>query len=229
MVKSNSSNDFIKMTDRDLVTIIKTTDNDVIFNKAFNVIFTRYERQIHKNWLKLRAQMNNSDLVNSIEDEFYSEAREAFYTAIQKVDLNKIENDKWKLVGMSNWYLTNVRTKMINEILKMSKVKNLSHMHDVAEDESSSIDPDVEIAYWEQEGYKDDPLYACEIQDREKRCLTAIENCKKTKWSDIELKIFDGLLNRQKKAEIAKTIGCNVSKVYSLSNKMRNDIMVALN
>lgn len=229
MATTESVKNFTKMNDRELVTLIKTTKNKEVFNRAFNAIFARYERQVHKNWFKLRAQMNNSDLVNSMEDEFYSEAREAFYTAIQKVDLDKIKNDKWKLVGMSNWYLTNVRTKMINEILKMSKVKGLTHMHDVAEDESSAIDPDVEIAYWEQEGYKDDPLYACEAQDREDRCLNAIENCKRNKWSDIELKIFEGLLKRQKKAEIAASIGCNVAKVYSLSNKMRDDIMVALN
>ena len=154
------TNNFKKMTDRELVTIIKTTKDRTIMNRAFNTILERYERQIHKNWLKLKAQLNGSSYVMSMESEYYSEAYEAFYNAIQKVDLNKIENDKWKLVGMSNWYLTNVRTKMINDIIKKAKVKSITHMHDVNEDETSAIDPDVEKAYWETEGYKNDPLYA---------------------------------------------------------------------
>ena len=132
----SAENDFKKMNDRRLVTIAK---KDVVAerkNKAVEVLLNRYERQLYKNWYRLRTEMNNSDLVLSIEDEYFEEAREAFFTAIQKVDLNKIENDNWKLVGMVNWYLLNVKTKLRKEILNKAKVKSLNHMHNIAEDES---------------------------------------------------------------------------------------------
>ena len=215
---------YAKLNDRSLVTIIQQSNNRYEINKASEALFIRYERQIHKNWLRLEAQLDHSGIVQAMKEDYYDEAYEAFIIAIQKVDLDRIENDNWKLVGMLNWYLANVRTKLIKIALKNSKVKALDAMHRANNgDDCMTADPDVEEAYWNSEGYKNEPSYSYEVKESEKRCSSAIMACKE-KWNNLQNSIFELLNEGYTRAEISRKLNCESAKIYILVNGMKEDI-----
>lgn len=215
-------NFYTKMNDRQLVTIAKKSSSDA--KKACEVLFKRYENQIHKNWLRLEAQLDHSDVIRSLKEDYYDEAYEAFLIAIQKVDLDRIENDDWKLVGMINWYLTNVRTKLIKLALKSAKIKSINSMSAANNgEECMTADPDVEEAYWNTQGYKNEPSYLCDVNERELRCKNALLFCK-NKWSDEENKIFTLLESGLNRVEISRKLNINANKVYSTVNRMKEDL-----
>lgn len=220
MINTNYS----KMSDRDLVTLIHISNNKYEINRASEVLLKRYERQIHKNWLRLEAQLDHSGIIQSMKDDYYDEAYEAFLVAIQKVDLDRIENNNWKLVGMLNWYLANVRSKMIKIALKNSKVKAINAMHATSNGEECLIvDPDVEEAYWVTEGYKNEPSYRYELTDSENKCRAAIMLCKSS-WNSIQNQIFDLLNQGLSRAEIARELHYDSAKIYIMVNKMKEDM-----
>lgn len=220
-----------KLNDRELVTLIKSIENkekSYTYNLACEVLIERYEQQIHKNWWKLRAQMNNSQIVDSLEEEYYSEAKEAFWTAIQKINLDKVRDDNWKCVGWVDFYLRNVRTKLIKDTLQKGKMKSLTSMkEDEGVDESQMVDPDVESAYWEESGYKTEPSYAYEITEANDICANAIAYCKNA-WDGYKNQIFDYLREGKTRAEIAKIMKENPMKIYQVATNMKNDMKKAL-
>lgn len=219
-------NEMLKMTDRELVSIRKTSNSINERNWAGEILYKRYERQIHKNWLRLCAQMNNTPLIMSMQEDYYDEATEAFLTAIDKTDLNKIKDDDWKLVGMLNWYLANVRKKIIRIAMKQGVVKSISHMKNISGEDSLACDPDVEESYWETVGYKTEPSYVLESKEKSARYLDVLDKCKSNwhKGSGIEIEILDRLQNKKTRQEIAQDLNLTTSKVYSIIKNMRKEI-----
>lgn len=220
-----------KLNDRELVSLIKSMpekEKSYQYNLACEVLMERYEQQIHKNWWKLRAQMNNSQIVDSLKEEYYSEAQEAFWTAIQKINLDKVRDDNWKCVGWVDFYLRNVRTKLIKDTLQKGKIKSLNSMkEDEGEDESLMVDPDVELAYWEDAGYKTEPSYAYEITESNDICANAIAYCR-DEWDSYKNQIFDYLQAGKTRAEIAKIMNENPMKIYQVASNMKKDMKKAL-
>lgn len=219
--------DFEKLTDRELVTIRKTSPSLEMRNLAGEALFIRYERQIHKHWQKLCNQLNRIPAVYAVQEDYYDEATEAFLNAIEKTDLSRIENDNWKFVSMFNWYLSNVRTKIIRLVNKRGFIKSLNHMHLIADDDSSEFDPDVEISFWESEGHKLDPSIILENKESFSNTNRAIDRCK-TKWTTLEIEIFNRLQNNQPKQEIAKSLNLTSSKLYSVIRGLKHDIMIEI-
>lgn len=216
-----------KMKDRDLVIIIQdntTTRKD--FNLASEVLLERYEPQIHKNWWKLRGQLNGSSIVESLKDEYYSEAYEAFFTAIRKIDLAKIRDDNWKLVGYADFYLRNVRAKLCKQCLKMAKSKPLDSMIDINEDSRLSADPDVELAYQESEGFKDIPEYLCIKNDEENRVNNIVKKVYEG-WNEKRKFIFRELMKGKTKATIARELNIKNMVIYNNCLKMKEDLKKA--
>lgn len=221
--------DLKKMSELEIIRLIKNPDTDEFsFNKASEYLLKRYDNMFHKHWWVLQKQMGNSDLINSLKDEYYALAYEAFFTVIQKIDLDRIYDGKFKLMQLLSWYLTNVRSKLIKETLKKGKMKNLNEVKSSMEGDSSSIDSDVERSYWDSEGYKIDPSYkVVEIQEGEENCKRAIKECM-SKWNDREKEIFKYLEKGMSKVEIANTLKITPLNVYSTTNKMKKELKNAL-
>ena len=76
-----------------------------------------------------------------------------------KINIDKIYDDKWKLLQYNSFYLKNVRTSIAKLMEKASKVKSLDHMTFTVNGNEGAVDYDVEIAYQEKTGYKDNPEY----------------------------------------------------------------------
>lgn len=191
-------------------------------NKVLSILWERYQPQIHKNWWKLQRQMNNLDTVNMMKDDYYDEATEAFLVAISKIDLSRVENDNFKCVGMLNWYLTNVRTKIIKKIKKLPPTKSLSYMNSIDSD-TNKVDSDVEESYWDNEGFMNDPSYALEKKIKDELYNKVISECQK-KWGRIENIIFRELIDGKKKSEISKELDLSDKNIRIAVNRIKTDL-----
>lgn len=223
-----SEEDLKAMKEIDILKLIKDPSTDkVSFNRACDFLLKRYERMFHKNWWTLQRQMGNSNLINSIKDEYYSKAYEAFFTAIQRVDLNKVYDDKFRIMQLLSWYLSNVRSRLIRETLKKSKVKALNASNAYKDEDSMTVDADVEEAYWEGGGYKLEPSYQVEMKEREENCNQILNECFGT-WGDLERKIFVLLKNRKTKKEISEALNIKPVKVYNIICRLKRELKTQL-
>lgn len=223
-----TENDLKKMKELDIVKLLKdpaTSRGD--YNTACEFLLKRYDNMIHKHWWTLQRQMGKSDLINAIKDEYYSRAYNAFLTVINKIDLNRIYDENFKIMQLYSWYLTNVRTTLIKETLKKSRVKSMYSSSQLREDEMVTVDKDVEEAYYESEGYTLDPAYVLEVAEGEANCDRAVRACMK-RWSDIEKRIFELLLQHKKKAEISQILNMKPSRVYTEIIKMKKELKIEL-
>ena len=168
--------------------------------------------------------MNNIDAVNSLKDDYYSEAEEVFLTAISKIDLSKVENDNFKCVGMLNWYLTNLRTKIIKTIKKTPYTKSISMMSSSENPDTMTIDSDVENAYWSNEGQKTEASYVLETNETQKLYEKIIAECKKY-WTDTEKEVFEKMLEGKKKSEIIKSLNIESNEYNTSVRKIKNDLI----
>lgn len=223
-----TENDFKKMSELDIIRLIKNPSTDEFtFNKASEFLLKKYDRMFHKHWWTLQKQMNNSSLINSLKDEYYSLAYEAFFTVIQKIDLDRVYDEKFKLMQLLSWYLTNVRTRLIKETRRKGKMKAVNAMSMCGDEEDLTVDSDVESSYWESEGYKTSPDYRLiEVEEKTREYNETLDKCYK-KWNEREKCIFDLLKEGKGKVEIAKELGVSPYKVYSSFKKIKNDLKEA--
>lgn len=213
-----------KMNDVELLRIYNNPECDKDKENAISTLWLRYQSQIHNNWWKLQRQMNNLDMVNMLKDDFYSEAEEVFLVAISKIDLNKVENDNFKCVGMLNWYLTNLRTKIIKTIKKTPQTKSISLMSTSENPDNLTVDTDVEESYWNNEGYKNEPSYVMEMNETQKIYEKIIDECKKH-WTNTEKEVFEKMLEGKKKAEIIKSLNMESNDYNSSVRRIKNDLI----
>ena len=151
------TNDFLKLNDRQLITIIKNPEvSKQDYNNAFEVLFNRYEKQIHKIWWSLNRQFGGQGIVETVKDEYYSAAYEAFFKAVSEIKLEKIRDDNWKLVQYSSFYLRNVKNKLAKQIVKNTNVRSTQNLVSMGFEEENSenrMDNETEEAYYNQEGF----------------------------------------------------------------------------
>ena len=216
------------MNDRELVTFIKSADQSKEeYSIACGVLLEKYKNLIHRNWWILQKQMNNSDLVNTYKEDFYSNAYITFFTALEKTNLDVIRDDKWKFVGMFGWYLINLRKKTIENLMDDSKLKSLSHMNTMEDEDSNIVDSDIEESYQFTDGYKQDPSFICERKESEKICKEAIKECYR-KWTEKEKTVYNMLVKGDTRCTISKELNLPMSRIYLISRKMKNDLKQAM-
>lgn len=214
------------------IELIKIVNNpnspELEYNLAAEILIKRYEKMIHYHWWKLQQELNNTGYVNSIKEDFYDEAYEALLKAITKVDLSKVKDNKFRILQLASWYITNVRTKMRKRVLnKVSKHKSLVTVNLNEDEDSNVIDSDVEKAYNEEFGYRTDPVYSYELQEGEDNCMSAVDRCFNI-WDDTQKKIYRYLESGKNKTEISGLMGIPTAKVYSLTKRMKSDMKKAL-
>jgi len=214
------------------IELIKIVNNpnspELEYNLAAEILIKRYEKMIHYHWWKLQQELNNTGYVNSIKEDFYDEAYEALLKAITKVDLSKVKDNKFRILQLASWYITNVRTKMRKRVLnKVSKHKSLVTVNLNEDEDSNVIDSDVEKAYNEEFGYRTDPIYSYELQEGEDNCMSAVDRCFNI-WDDTQKRIYRYLESGKNKTEISSLMGIPTARVYSLTKRMKSDMKKAL-
>ena len=176
---------YIAMSDKDLVTGIKSSTDAEQIKVMEHVLYTRYMNFIHKHWHALSRQLNTSHLVQDIKEDFYSESYVSFSKALTAIDISKIENSSWKFLGYFGFYLSNQRNTFAKRIIKKYQAETpieipeaqgerVIYLSDIAEKGSVSSAEDTFI------------------QDHQRRQFwEGLDHCKEELWSDVERRIFD--------------------------------------
>lgn len=216
------------LSELEILKILKDpTSSPDLYEAAGEYIFKKYEKMIHYHWHMLVKQLNNSVLVNNIKDEYYSEAREALFTAIQKVDVSKIYDENFKLMQMASWYIGNVRNKMCRIVVQQASCKSTTSIADLEEDGGLALDPDVEMSWWSRNSEYYDPAVICVNTLREEECQIALQKCI-DHWDDNHKKVFRYLQEKKSKNEIAEELEISPMRVYGIIRDCKADVKKAL-
>lgn len=225
----NSNTNILKdLNDRDLVVLAQNDKDKKVKDKAIEVLLQRYQIQINKNWYILRKQFNDSALIRSFEDDYFSKAYEAILTSISKINIDKIYDDKWKLLQYNSFYLKNVRTSIAKLMEKASKVKSLDHMTFTVNGNEGAVDYDVETAYQEKAGYKDNPEYILLEKEKEEETKSIIYK-RRELWSEEKKFIFDLFIKGVPEKEIAQKLNKPRSYIYNKISWLKKDLKKAFN
>lgn len=219
----SNMNDFITLNDRQLITIIKnpeTSRRD--YNSAFEVLFYRYEKQIHKMWWSLSRQFGGQGVVETLKDEYYSAAYEAFFKAVSEIKLEKIRDDNWKLVQYSSFYLRNVKNNLAKQVIKNSITRSTQNLADEENSFENKMDAETEMFYYNEEGYKTNPEYTYIYNSEENLCNKVLDDSFKN-WTPLKREIYRLLLKGMSKPEISKKLGIPLLKVYNNISGMKKD------
>lgn len=215
-----------KLNDRQLIEIYQSRTNTVLSNKAAEILIKRYEPQINRNWWVLRRQFGGSSLIDGYSNEYYSEAYEAILLAINSIDLKKIRDDNWKLVQYSGFYLKNARNKVAKKVSKAACIRPLDNLSSFAggdESKENITDPEVERAYYEEEGYKHNPEDIIINEEALNSLKKIINNCY-NHWTEEKRNIFKLLLAGKSKKEIAEILGMRRNSLYNRVAIMEKEI-----
>lgn len=118
----NDSTQLKSMIDRDLASLAKNKNP-----QATHELYFRYKPFVHKHWSKLKQnfeKINNRTVLKNLQsyrDDFESESYEAFMKALDYLNVDKIENDKWKFLGVYGYYMNNLRRSFRRQALKKNK------------------------------------------------------------------------------------------------------------
>lgn len=223
--------DLKKMPEIEIIKIIndpQSSESD--YQSAANYLIKKYENQIHKHWWTLQKQLYATGMTELYKEEYYDEAYDALLKAIKKVDPSRVYDTKFKLVQLANWYLSNVRKKIRKKCFReLGREKALNSMsRRYIDDDTPLIDPDVERAYNESEGYKNDPFYLLNEKESTYRCQKALEKSLKD-WNETETQVYEYLREGVTKKEIAERLGTTTTTVYGIIKRMKKTLTDYLN
>lgn len=218
--------DYKNMSDRGLIQIINnasTTENEK--NLVVTEFIRRYDSQINKNWWVLSRQFGGKEIVNNYREEYYSSAYEAIYTAINKINLEKIEDDNWKLLQYSSFYIRNARNKIAKKIIKQFKVRPLDNLSYINDDptKDNKADPEVEKAYEENVGYKYNPETIV-VEKEVNRIKWDITLKHYENWDDTYKRAFNLLKEGNTKKETARLMGISSNALVRILRNMRKEL-----
>lgn len=90
-------------------------------------LYFRYSPFVNKHWTQLKQNLekvNNAQVLHNlsnIKEDFVSDSFLAFDQALNYLNLNKIQNDKWKFLGVYGFYLSNLRRSYRRKALRLHK------------------------------------------------------------------------------------------------------------
>jgi len=212
------------MNDRELLIAIKTSEGPNNRRVFMEELWERYENLVHKNWGILYRQMNGSDMIRELHDDYYSEAYVAFTKAVAAIRLEKLLNDKWKFIGYFRLYLKNVRADMIDRLLKIVAAEKTFYV-ETADGEVARIDMQPQLIESESAYY--DPVKIFEKSEAERNCARAVEECMLI-WDDRRKEIYRLRERGVAKGEIAKMFGVHASTISYYLESMKKDLELRL-
>lgn len=213
------------MNDRKLLEALKGNPSVAEKKELEEELWERYQNLVHKNWNILRKQMNNSSQIWAAQDDYYSDAYIAMKKCIKAIDLNKIENDKWKFVGYYRFYLKNVRSKIIKDISRLARTEKSMVLETDSHGEISLAD--IAMAHNDNFTVYDDPADLLVKKESQDHCDNAVDVCKKS-WNEVRNKIYRLREEGVNKRAIATELGVHPATITYYMRGMKKDIEEAL-
>jgi hypothetical protein len=193
------------MTERELVALAKKNNE-----QALLTLWNKYDKLVHKHWHVLRRQLNTSSIIMDYKDDFYSDAYIAFRKAVAAVDLKKINDDNWKLLGYFGWYLQTLRTNLVKSVIRKYDneeslyISNPNQDHEILKTDLhyDTLSPDIA-----------DEIVACED-------IYTI----RSRWDKPRQFVFDQRVQGVPKKDIAAALGVHPSMVSFYLRSMKKDL-----
>jgi hypothetical protein len=183
MVKGASL--YVSMSDAELVEGIKTSQDEDQVKDMTHVLYMRYMNFIHKHWHALSRQLNASYLVQDIKEDFYSESYVSFSKALAAINLEKIQNNKWKFLGYFGFYLSNQRNTFAKRIIRKYQEETPIEIPEASGERTiylSDISEKGAVASAEDTFMK---------EEQRRGFWAGLTYCRDELWSDVERRIFD--------------------------------------
>ena len=190
-------------------------------NHLRDLLWKRYCRQAGQAWNVLSKQLNFSDYLLNQRDDFLCDCMEEMFKAVNKIDINKIYDKKWKFYHYYVWVLKNLRTAWIKRILRDSKVLsfNTSPVKD--------MEDNVDNAFLENLAMECNPdqdsSKEYERAEDEAILYSAYKKCSKN-WSDKKILVYKETLKGKSKKEIARELGMTYQGTKNILDKIIKDL-----
>ena len=208
--------------DTDLINHLQSEDlPERDLNHLRDLLWKRYCRQAGQAWNVLSRQLNFTSNLLSQRDDFLCDCIEEMFKAVDKIDINKIYDKKWKFYHYYAWVLKNLRASWIKRILKDSKVLSFN--------ESPLTDPEdnTDNSYLENLAVENNPEYDSRNDfERAEDAATlhiAYKECSKN-WSDKKILVYTETLNGKSKKEIARELGMTYQGTKNIFDKIVSDL-----
>ena len=208
--------------DTDLISHLQSNDlprRDL--NHLTDILWKRYCRQAGQAWNVLSRQLNFTSSLLSQRDDFLCDCMEEMFKAVDKIDIDKIYDKKWKFYHYYAWVLKNLRATWIKKILKDSKVLSFN--------ESPLTDPEdnTDNSYLENLAVENNPEYDSRNDfERAEAAATlhiAYKECSKN-WSDKKILVYTETLKGKSKKEIARELGMTYQGTKNILDKIIVDL-----
>lgn len=173
------------MSDRDLVSKIKSTIDREEEREARHVLYRRYERFVHKHWHSLNSRMNRSSAVMEQKNDFYAESYVVFEKALRAVNVSKIRDNKWKFLGYYGFYLSTLKNNFAKGIV------NQYHNETAIEIPISSTSKNMILSDMSEAGIVPSAEDVVIKQDQQRRFWSALTQCQSTIWDDTKRVIWN--------------------------------------
>lgn len=211
-----------QMSDRDLVTFIKSTMNREDEREARHVLYSRYERFVHKHWHSLSGRMNRSTAVMEQKSDFYAESYIVFEKALKAVNISKIRNDKWKFLGYFGFYLSTLKNNFAKGIVTQY------HHETALEVPTATTSKSVILSDMSEAGIVRSAEDIVIEKDQRQRFWKALTQCKGTIWNETQRTIWDKRAAGVSIKETCDALGISTWKFNKILSEMKTQLDTAM-
>lgn len=211
-----------KMSDRNLVTTIKTTINREEEKEARYVLYRRYERFVHKHWHSLSSRMNRSAAVMELKNDFYAESYIVFEKALNATKLSKIRDDKWKFLGYYGFYLSTLKNNFAKGVV------NKYHNETSIEIPVNATDRNVVLSDLSEAGVVPSAEDEVLQKDEQRRFWKALAQCQSTIWDETKRVIWDRRAAGTSIKETCSELGISTWRFNKILTEMKTQLDSAI-
>lgn len=206
-----------EMSDRILVETIKTVTDENLKKELKDALYHRYEKFVHKHWHTLTKQLNAPIYLTSLKDDFYNESYVTFANALNAVNPEKIENDKWKFLGYYGFYLSNQRKSFAKKVIK-------KHKTEVSMEITTGDEETVNLADLSEAGKAPSTEEEFFKQDYKNRFWKALTFCRESLWDPVSKAIFDMRAEEKPIRQICASLDISSWRYNKLLTVMKNQL-----
>jgi hypothetical protein len=211
-----------KMSDRDLVKLIKSTMNREEEREARHVLYRRYERFVHKHWHSLSSRMNRSAAVMELKNDFYAESYIVFEKALKATNVTKIRDDKWKFLGYYGFYLSTLKNNFAKGIV------NQYHNEVSIEINAPSTDRSIILSDLSEAGVVQSAEDEVIERDQRRRFWSALTQCQSTIWDETKRTIWNRRASGVSIRDTCEELGISTWRFNKILSEMKTQLDSAI-
>jgi len=211
-----------QMSDRALVTLIKTSENKEEERNARHVLYHRYERFVHKHWHSLNGRLNRSPIALELKNDFYAESYIVFEKALKATKLSKIRDDKWKFLGYYGFYLSTLKNNFVKRAVQ--KYHNETSIEAPVESASRP----VLLSDMAEAGVIPSAEDQVIQKDQQRRFWKALTQCQSTVWDGTRRTIWERRAAGVSIKDTCEELGISAWRFNKILSEMKEQLNSAI-